>query len=372
MIKFDKNLAVQWTGMLGEKSSKTLGVFLPQAAELSDGSFVAVGYTNPVNSETVDAADCVMVKYAKNGTREWVKYLRGTSSDEFDCVAATPDGGFVAGGQTRSSDGDFDGLHANCNDAFLIKFDAQGNRQWTQSVNGGSGATHFVSAAVTDAGYIYAACQASSVGHLQLDAAAYAGLGSSDGIVFKLDPDGNFITHRAIGGSGADTLTCLTLCSDGGVLVGGSTSANSKDNSVFTGKENKGKSDAFLVRLDASLRVEWVNTYGGADSDAIYAVAETRDGFAAVGESQSSTGEFSFLGAGSVYGFVLSVSKNGTDTQKYALSGSAMERTRGVCCSGKQIVAVGATQSTNGTFTGLTPASDGTNRIGYLAAYTVK
>ena len=372
VIKFDKDFNVQWKGMLGEKSSKTLGFFLEQAAELSDGSVVVVGYTNPVNATGIDAADCVIAKYAPDGTRAWAKHISGSSSDQFECVAATPDGGFIAGGQSASADGDFEGLHENCNDGILVKFNADGTREWIQSINGGKGATHFIAVDVTDAGYIYAACQASSTGQLQLDAAQYAGLGSSDGLVFKLDPNGAFITHRAIGGSGADTITCLAVCDEGGVLVGGYTTENKSPNSVFAGQTNQGNHDAYLVRLDASLNVEWVNTYGGTEGDEIHAVAQTRNGFVAVGESRSKGGAFAFLGAGETDGFILTVSSNGTTTEKYALLGGETERVRTVFATNKQVVAAGATQSINGMFTSLSPAPNGKYRVGFLVNYSVQ
>ena len=374
VVKFDKDLNVQWKDLLGEKNQKqmTFGVYLEQVTELIDGSFIAVGYANPVDTTALDAADALMVKYTADGKREWLKRVKGTAADQFECVTAAPDGGYVVGGQIKSGDGDFAMLHENCNDAIVSKYTADGAFEWIKGFNGGSFATHIVALAVTDEGYVYAACQASSNGAMQLDMIQYGGFGKGDGVVFKLDPNGELIAYHAVAGSGADTITCMALCEGNGVLVGGSTGANSDARSVFAGKTNHGDADAFLVRLDASLKPMWINTYGGSEMDRIYAVAKTKKGFVAIGETDSTNGDFSYLGSGETDGFVLTVSENGTSTEKYALSGNKTERARGICVSGDQVVAVGATLSIDGSFTYLQPASDGTNRIGYLARFKVQ
>ena len=367
IVRFDRDLNVLWKGMYGEANIE-MGAYYHQVAQLDDGSFIAAGETVHTAADGVDG---LLAKYSKNGEREWVKLVKGTRADSFECVCATPDGGFIVGGGSTSGNGDFDGLQDDCEKAVLIKFNAAGERQWIRPLSGGSGATHFTAITVTPKGAIYAACQAATTSHLQMDMATYAGLGSSDSIVFKLNADGELIAHRAIAGSGADSINCLAACSDGGVLVGGSFSQNSHDESVFKGQTNRGGTDAYLVRLDAYLKVEWVKTFGGTGNDEITGVVQTADGFAAVGQSDSRDGSFTFLGAGKYDAFILSVSENGSDVQSYALNGSGNDRLFTVNASGKHIMAAGLTQSTDGLFAGKQPASNG-QQIAVLAAYEVQ
>ena len=374
VIKYDKNGAFQWKATLGGKNLIARnGVYLRQVTELTDGSIVAVGDTGARNLGATDVMDALMVCYDANGSPKWTKLFAGSGTETFESVCATPDGGFVAGGRSTSSDGDFQGQLAESNKAILVKFTKDGEKEWIQSFNSGSLGAYYSSLAVTDTGYIYASCiSPTSLGSVvQLDMLKYAGYGGFDSIVFKFDPNGTLLTHRTIAGSGNDEILTLTLA-DGGVIAGGMFTENVRDDSVFAGKHNYGGFDAFLVRMDASLRVEWVKTFGGVGSDRITGVAKIRDGYAAVGYSNSTDGAFSFLGSGEADAFVLTVSENGSDVQKTPLNGTKADQATGIASrDGKQFAVVGATGSATNMFSGLTPAP--TNAfVSFFGMYRVK
>ena len=124
--------------------------------------------------------------------------------------------------------------------------------------------------------------------------------------------------------------------------------------------------------MNASLHVEWVKTFGGVGNDEITGVAQIRDGYAAVGASNSTDGAFSFLGSGETDAFVLTVSENGSDVQKYALNGSKSDQATGMASrDGKQFAVVGGTGSATNMFSGLTPAP--TNAyVSFFGLYRVK
>ena len=112
-----------------------------------------------------------------------------------------------------------------------------------------------------------------------------------------------------------------------------------------------------MIRLDASLRVEWVNVFGGADNDLITDIVPVKGGYVAVGRSSSNNVDFGFLsGEGVTDGFLLTLSENGSDVGKYALSGNNQEICFGVAApSAKKIVVVGMTNSTTHHFSALSP-----------------
>lgn len=371
VVKLDADLKIEWKELYG--SGGAIGASLSQAAQLKDGSYVAVGNFYPANNNLF--AQAVILRFDAKGNRTDTIEVGGSKQDEFNSVAATPDGGFVVGGQSQSGDGDFEGLQRDIHKAVLLKYSAAGEREWMKHFTGGSLATHIDALAVTPEGAIYAACQASASttgGKLYMDMAEMAGYGGSDNIVLKIAPDGELIAHRAIAGSGAEKIHALTLCSDGGVLVGGSTGENGHPESVFQGQKNYGDQDAYLVRLDAYLNVQWVKTFGGAEEDEILAVTQYGDDFIAVGMSQSHNGDFTFLGAGDNDAFVLSVSHNGTTVQKYALNGSDKEYAYAVCILGKEIFVGGSTQSPDGVFAGQSPAASKTNQNGFIAKFAAQ
>ena len=374
VIKYNKDGEYQWKATLGgKKLINRNGVFLRQSAELTDGSIVSVGDTGASSLGAHDVMDALMVCYDANGSRKWLKLFAGSSGEVFDCVCATPDGGFIAGGRTLSSDGDFADLQEGTNKAILVKFSADGTKEWIQAFSSGTNAAHYVALAVTDAGYIYAACQAVVAAgmQMQLDMLTYAGYGGSDSIVFKFDPNGTLLNHFTIAGSGHDLVESLTLA-DGGVLVCGQCTSNNRADSVFVGKHNNGGYDAFLIRLSATLEVEWVKTFGGVGSDSITGVAQIKGGYAAVGWSTSTDNAFSFLGSGGADVFVLTLSENGSDVTKTPLNGTKSEQALGVVSrDGRQFAVVGHTQSSTNLFSGLTPAPEKA-AIAFFSLFRVK
>lgn len=362
LVKLDKNGRYVWKAVFGTKSARQQGVWLEDVTQLTDGSFVAVGYTDGKDfadrkDKKTDELDGLIVKVSESGDILWQKLQYGTENDLYYSVAAAPDGGFVTGAQTESSDVSFETLANGVRKAVLQKWSADGAVQWANALNSGSYACQIRGIAVTDAGAIYVAYYAAGGTTLQMDMSQLAGYGAADSIVIKYDANGGMIAHRAIAGSGSDEVTCISLAEGGGVIVGGNFTKNVRDDSVFAGKANQGKSDAFLVRLDARLDVQWVKTFGGADRDSITGITEIRGGFAVCGSSASSNDAFDFLGSGTYDAFVLTVTDNGTGVSKYAIGSSNDDEALGIAASGgRHAVVVGLTHGANNHFLGLEPA----------------
>ncbi|MBQ7541999.1 MAG: hypothetical protein IJT44_06890 [Clostridia bacterium] len=377
VVKYDKNGVFQWKGTVGGSSTNAyMGVLFEQSAELKDGGIVAVGVTDARSLGVVkdDASDGILVKYDKNGAQQWLKRFGGTQEDIFASVCATPDGGFVAGGRTISSDGDMQGAAPELIKAILVKFNADGEVEWVRRFNSGSNSASFVAIAVTDEGAIYGACEArvATGRNMQQDMLTYAGYGGNDVIIFKFGPDGELLTHRTLAGSGHDNVTSIAIA-DRGVIVGGSFTQNTHQNSVFAGTTNQGDTDAFLVRLDEYLNVEWVKTFGGLEQDTITGVTKIKGGFAAVGSSKSTNGAFSFLGSGDTDAFVLTVSENGSEIGKTALNGTKFDQAMAVAANGpRHFAVVGQTTSATNMFSGLTPAPTKDLPVSFFALYDVK
>ena len=72
---------------------------------------------------------------------------------------------------------------------------------------------------------------------------------------------------RAYGGSGWDVANSVQQTSDGGYVIAGSTCSF-----------GAGKSDCWLIKIDAYGNVEWNQTYGGPDEDDACSVQQTSDG----------------------------------------------------------------------------------------------
>lgn len=121
--------------------------------------------------------------------------------------------------------------------------------------------------------------------------------GDDDIWVLKLDVNGDTLWTRVLGGSGIDRVYRMRPVSTGGIILAGRTS----DGSAFcTGY--RGQTDGLLIRLDSEGNTLWSRCLGGSQQDQLYDVAESPAGdFVACGESNSNDGELAGAGSGSAW-----------------------------------------------------------------------
>lgn len=95
----------------------------------SDGGYAIAGYTY---TKTSDTADVYLIKTDADGTMQWSQtYGEKTSYDYGYAIVATPEGGYAIAGYTEST-------RTNAYDLLLIKVSSNGTLQWTKTWDGGS------------------------------------------------------------------------------------------------------------------------------------------------------------------------------------------------------------------------------------------
>src|SRR5262245_52047664 len=67
---------------------------------------------------------------------QWDRSYGGTSWDYLEVLVATPDGGFVAAGNSRSLDGDRQAPRYGSSDAWVVRLNANGDLLWEHSFGG--------------------------------------------------------------------------------------------------------------------------------------------------------------------------------------------------------------------------------------------
>ncbi len=90
---------------------------------VADNGFVVAGQV----TSTSGNQDALLVRLDASGNAVWQKRFGAAQADAFHCVVPTPDGGFLAAGETRS-------FGAGNADIFIVKVDATGSVLWSKTI----------------------------------------------------------------------------------------------------------------------------------------------------------------------------------------------------------------------------------------------
>ena len=221
----------------------------------------------------------------------WEKSYGGKQADYLFDAQPTADYGFILAGSSLSNKtgNKTDDNHGDL-DYWVWKMDEKGDLDWQKSI-GGSGFDLLQSIKNTkDGGFILAGTSNSTKDFQKKDSCK----GRTDFWIIKLNAKGDEQWQKTIGGSGPDELLCAFQTSDGGYILGGSSSSSptsikdsnpNKKSSIdakpdLYGKseKNRGNMDYWIVKLDNAGVVQWQKTYGGEYADLLRTMEQTKDG----------------------------------------------------------------------------------------------
>ncbi|MCL0098651.1 hypothetical protein M1O16_02180 [Dehalococcoidia bacterium] len=190
--------------------------------------------------------------------KQWSRTFGGPYSETAQSVYQTACGGFIIVGETES-------FGAGKTDFWLVKTDAQGNEEWSQTFGGAEWDAAFSVQQTTCGGFIIAGSTDS------------CGAGKGDVWLIKTDEGGNKEWSRTFGGKLHDGASSVQQTRDGGFIIAGSTDSF-----------GAGGSDFWLVKTDPQGNKEWSRTFGGPDWDEAHSVQQTAcGGFIIAGSTRS-------------------------------------------------------------------------------------
>lgn len=369
IVKYDKDGKQEWKAFLGGDGG---GVDFRDVTQLADQSYIVAGRLRSpsLGAGSEKAFDALLVKYSAAGKQEWVKIIGGTKDDYFSSVAATPDGGFIAGGRVDSSDGDFEGLKADVIKAVLIKYDAAGGVRWKRAITGSKN-NDFEGLAVNQNGDIFATCKTMSGDG---DFTGIAGRGDADTLIFSFDKNGTFNWVRSFSGSGEDSLTAVAVSPDGGCVIAGRYSIQSMADGSFEPYHNAGAFDSFIVKYNKNGTIGWAKPFAGFNSEEITGITAVNGGYAAAGISESNNRDFAGIGnKGGRDGFLLLVNELGETVTVQPLAGTAEDVPRAAASyDGSRVFVAGGSNSDDHFFAGLTPAVTKNSYNCFAAIFTAQ
>jgi hypothetical protein len=188
-----------------------------------------------------------LVKTDKYGTVQWNQSYGKSISDTAYALVETSDGGFALAGGTWS-------FGSSSYDFWLVKTDAYGNMEWSQTYGG------------TDYQIAYSLVQAGDGGYAILGYMWPSVSGTADFWLIKTDKFGNVEWNQTYNKANYDFGYSLVETSDGGFALAGG---------VWP---SVGVADFWLAKTDRFGNMEWNQTYKEERDDGARALVVTSDG----------------------------------------------------------------------------------------------
>lgn len=270
---------IQWSKLYGGSEFDGLNTL----QRTTDGGYILGGTSfSGVSGDKSEPSrgreDYWVIKVDAVGNKQWERTFGGDNWDWLLSVQQTRDGGYILGGYSESRvSGDRTApVHIGVvglpsSDYWLVKLDAQGNKEWDQSLGGNDGELFAAVQQTQDGGYIVGGKSYSGATGDRTQPSR----GSSDYWVVKLDAQGRKQWDKAYGGNWEDALESLQQTQDGGYILGGSTMVGVSGDQTQPGR---GSNDYWLVKLDAQGNKQWDRVYGGSANDIMRSVQQTQDG----------------------------------------------------------------------------------------------
>ncbi len=235
-----------------------------------------------LNLTSAGGADVFAAKYSADGALVWAKSFGGTETDKGFDIALADDGSlFVAGYFYGTADFNpgaetFELTSAGLNDAFAMKLNAGGNLVWASGM-GGEGAELAHAIALAPDGSVH------TTGYF-MEAGVPIEDPNTDIFISKLDPGGNPVWEKIIGGDNADEGAGIAADDEGNVYVTGYFSGvvdfdpGEDIYNITVGDDSWNVQNSFVLKLNADGNFVWATGLDGNDVDLLNDIAVAPDG----------------------------------------------------------------------------------------------
>jgi subtilisin-like proprotein convertase family protein len=302
LAKYDVNGNLIWQKQLGSSStanSKGYDISNGSIALGSDGSLFLTGLTyGDLAGSNQGDADAWVAKYDPNGTQQWVKQLGTSGWDEAKGIAVDSQGDLYIAGQTKGALG---GNHQGDADAWVTKYDSQGNLLWKQQL-GTQAEDSSQGVAIDENDRIYITGHTRSkigdpftgnpyeLGDHRIQWAAIHGdrsalggtyYGNADAWVAQYDRDGNLQWKRQLGTSQYDSASAVDTDRFGNVYLTGRTRGK-------LGTTHTGGDDIWVAKYNVNGALQWIQQLGTTGEDVSNDIAVGSAGLYITGSTSGS------------------------------------------------------------------------------------
>lgn len=263
-VTTDKEGNVYVTG----ETSNSPGLATTGAAQIASGG----GY------------DAWLAKFDANGVLQWATYYGGTGADYGRSIVTDSRGNIYMAGITASTGGIATaGAHQSIlgggNDAFLVKFNKNGVRQWA-TYYGGTGTESGFGIAIDANDYVYLTGITGSTNNISTTAGFQPVKSTgNDAYLVKFNSDGIRQWGTYFGGNNSDNATGIAIDKNNGIYITGNTTSTNIATAQSQQAVNNGSTDAFLTKFDTDGKLKWCTYYGGSGTENGRQVNTDKNGF---------------------------------------------------------------------------------------------
>ncbi len=316
LVKFNGEGIRQWATYYGGTGSDMVSKF----GLASDGEYIYMSGTTESataiatpgsHKDTISGrTDLFLVKFNASGVRQWATYYGGLKNEVSIASIACDRAGniYMTGATTSVENIATPGSHqptspyitTGVQDAFIVKFDAQGERKWG-TYYGGEKQDVATGVACDDSMNVIITGTTSSTGNIA-SAGAYQDTcnGTLDIFITKFDSAGVRKWSTYYGGEGRDNSGGIDCGANGKIFIAGTTTSTTAIATAdgyqtdYRGKISRllpDGGDGLMTVFNASGEKEWSTYYGGPDIDFTYGIVYDKRGYVYVcGNTLSDTG----------------------------------------------------------------------------------
>lgn len=208
--------------------------------QTSDGGYVVVGEADVRKETGGSRGDAVIVKYDKEGTKQWDNTIVGNDTDLFYNVVETENGDFYAIGKSYSSDLDFTN-DTNIANAIIVKYNKTGNKEWIKAVSDNGKQINYNKIINTKSGNL------AIIGDKVID-------GERTGFLMVVDSNGDEVSSVAIKeGTNNTKINDVIEVSDDKYLVIGTSTVDKNEKPFISVVNSSGQADwSYSIKKDES------------------------------------------------------------------------------------------------------------------------
>lgn len=246
---------------------------------LSNGQ-IMIGATYLIGKIPFTSYDFYIAQLTPNGDTLWEKTYGGGLEDYLNDLIITSDSGILMVGSTLSLERDISGAGKGFYDFLAIKTDVGGKELWKKAYGGLSYDVLFSALELDNKSEYILVGESSST-----DGVIGQSFGEKDGMLLKIDLNGNLLFRTHMGGKDNDGFYAVLKGKDNLIYLFGTS-----ESQIGTVKPRGPKTDVWMCAIEATtLQEKYHKLFGGADIDLSKAVSITSKGEILVAGSSRST-----------------------------------------------------------------------------------